>query len=78
MHKELMAVVHSSHIGIEGCIRHVRDSLYWPRMSTELRQYISKCDVCLAHHTAQTKEPILQHEAVARQCASIGADPLRV
>ena len=65
MRKELMAVAHSSHIGIEGCIRRCRDSLYWPRMSTELREYISKCDVCLAHRTAQTKEPILQHEVVA-------------
>lgn len=51
LRKELMAVVHSSHIGIEGCIRRARDTLYWPRMATELREYISKCDVCLAHCT---------------------------
>ena len=39
LRKELMAVVHSSHIGIEGCIRRARDTLYWPRMGTELREY---------------------------------------
>ena len=59
LRKELMAVVHSSHIGIEGCIRRARDTLYWPRMATELREYISKCDVCLAHRTGQAKEPLL-------------------
>ena len=26
------------------CIR-----MYWPRMSSELKEYISKCDVCMAH-----------------------------
>ena len=30
LHKELMEVTHGSHIGIEACIRRVRDTLYWP------------------------------------------------
>ena len=67
-------MVHSSHIGIEGCIRRARDTLYWPRMATELREYISKCDVCLAHRTKQAKEPLLQHEVVARRWSKVAAD----
>ena len=56
LRKELMAVVHSSHIGIEGCIRRACDTLYWAQMAIELREYIAKCDVCLAHHTGQATE----------------------
>ena len=74
LRKERMAVVHSSHIGIEGCIRRARDTLHWPRMATELREYISKYDICLAHRTAQAKEPLLQHEVVARPWSKVGAD----
>lgn len=74
LRKELMAVVHSSHIGIEGCKRRACDTLYWPRMATELREYISKCDVCLTHRTGQAKEPLLQHERVARPWSKVGAD----
>ena len=48
LRKEMMTVVHSIHIGIDSCIRRARESLYWPRMSTELQEYISKCDICLA------------------------------
>ena len=66
LRKELMAVVHSSHIGIEECIRRACDTLYWPHMATELREYISKCDVCLAHHTGKAKEALLQHEVLAQ------------
>lgn len=70
LRKELMAMVHRSHIGIEGCIRRACDTLYWP----ELQEYISKCDVCLAHRTGQAKEPLLQHKVVARPWSKVAAD----
>lgn len=74
LRKELMAVTHASHIGIEGCIRRARDTLYWPRMATELKEYVSKCDVCLAHRSAPGKEPLLPHEMVARPWSKLAAD----
>ena len=49
LRKEMMAVCHSTHIGIDGCIRRARESMFWPRMSSELlKEYVSKCDVCMA------------------------------
>ena len=33
LRKELMEKTHASHIGIEGCIRRARDTLYWSRMT---------------------------------------------
>lgn len=74
LRKEMIQACHASHIGIEGCIRRARESVYWPRMSTELREYISKCDVCMAHRTAPSKEPIQQHEFAARPWNKVGAD----
>lgn len=60
-------------IGIEGCIRRARETMYWPRMSTELKDYISKCDVCMAHRAMPSKEP-LQHDFVLRPWSKVGAD----
>ena len=74
MRKEMMAVAHATHIGMEGCIRRARDSMYWPRMSTELKEYISKCDVCLAHRVSPGKEPLLQYEVVECPWSKISAD----
>lgn len=71
---ELMEKTHVTYIGIEGCIRRARETLYWPRMNTEIREYISKCDVCLTHRNGQGKEPILQHEFNARPWAKVAAD----
>ena len=64
--KEMMEAIHASHIAVEGCIRPARESLYWPRMSTELKAYISKCDVCLSNRNNPSKEPLIQRELVAR------------
>ena len=69
-----MEKTHASHIGIEGSIRQARDTLYWPRMTTEIKEYISRCDFCMTHRTGQGKEPILQHEFIARPWAKVAAD----
>ena len=71
---ELMSVAHASHIGIEGCLRRMRKCLYWPRMTTQVKDYISKCEVCLSHRSAPPREPLRQHDFVARPWSNIGAD----
>ena len=43
-------------------------------MATELKEYISKCDVCMAHRNSPSKEPIQQHEFAARPWSKVGAD----
>ena len=63
MRMELMSVTHATHIGIEGYLRRVRECPFWPRMAPD---YVSKCDVCLARRTSQTKEPLPQHEEIGK------------
>ena len=74
LRSEMMAKCHATHIGIEGCLRRARESMYWPRMSSDLKDYISKCDVCLAHQNSPAKETLMQHEIIARPWAKVGAD----
>ena len=74
LRREMMSVIHASHIGIEGTIRRARDSLYWPRMSADLKEYVSKCDICLTHRTTQGRESLLQHEIPERPWARVGVD----
>ena len=74
LRKEMMAATHNRHIGIEACIRHARESLYWPRMTVELKEYIQHCDVCLAHRNEQGKELLAQHDFAARPWSKVAAD----
>ena len=71
---ELMTVAHASHNGIEGCLRRMmRECLYWPRTTTQVKDYIPKCEVCLSHRSAPSREPVRQHDFVARPWSKIGA-----
>ena len=70
----MMAACHDTHIGVEGCVRRARESMFWPRMATDLKTYISKCDVCLAHCAAPPKETLLPHEFTPRRWSKVGAD----
>ena len=74
MRKEMMSIAHLSHIGVEGCICRLRDTLYWPQMSKDLKEYISKCDICLSCRSLPGREPILQHEITECPWAKIGVD----
>ena len=38
--------LHSSHLGINGCLRRARECLFWPSMSTEIKEYITQCEIC--------------------------------
>ena len=48
--------------------------MFWPRIASDVKDYVSKCDVCLAYRTSQTKEPLLQHEVISRPWAKVAAD----
>ena len=74
LRKEMMAACHDIHIGVEGCIRRARESMFWPRMIADLKTYISKCDVCMAHRASLPKETLVPHEFLPRPWSKVGAD----
>ena len=50
--------IHQAHIGAEGCIRRAKDSVFCPGMTTAIRDYVSKCEVCQMYQSTQSKEPL--------------------
>ena len=48
MRKELMSEAHATHIGSEGCLRRVRECLFWPMMVSDVKDYVSKCSARLS------------------------------
>ena len=45
--KDMLERIHQGHMGIEKFRRRARDVLYWPRMSSEIQDKISRRSVCL-------------------------------
>ena len=39
---EVLSRIHRSHIGVEGCLRRLRESVYWSGIHTYIHTYIHK------------------------------------
>ena len=72
--KDIIATVHRSHQGIQGCIRRAKDAVYWPLMNQHITDYISQCSVCNTYRPEQFKEPLIPHSVPDRPWAKVGAD----
>ena len=62
MRKAMLERIHSSRLGVNGCLRRARDSLYWPGMTADVQQKIATCEVCRSLEQKQQKEPLSQHD----------------
>jgi len=72
--KWIMERVHRSHIGVNGCLRRARDVVFWPGMTTQIKEWISKCHICQRYQAAAQKEPLLSHPAPERPWQKVGVD----
>ena len=54
--------VHSSHVGADACIRKAKDTLFWPRMAHEIRDFVEKCGICNQFQKAQPKQTMISYE----------------
>jgi len=57
--EQILARLHSSHIGVNSCIRRARETCYFPGITAEIKRLISACPVCARIQTELQKEPLL-------------------
>ena len=66
--------LHSSHMGIDACLRRARESVFWPGFSAEIKQMIETCETCRKFETSPQKEPLASHDVPSRPWEKIGVD----
>ena len=62
LRKEMMKRIHASHQGQQACLRRAKDALFWPGMSSQIKEAGSNCSLCAEYQTAQLKEPLITPE----------------
>ena len=50
------------------------ESIYWPNMNSEVKDYISRCEICLTYPPRQQKEPLQPHEVPDRRWGKVATD----
>ena len=74
LRSEMMKRVHSSHQGEQACFRRARDALFWPGMTQQIRDEVSKCGVCAEYAVSQPKEPLMTPELPSRPWSIVAQD----
>ena len=72
--KDMVERVHSSHLGVNGCVGRARECIYWPRMNGEIKDFVQRCETCRSLEGDQPKETLKSHDIPERPCAKVGAD----
>ena len=74
LRREMLEKAHQGHVGMEGCLRRIRDALYWPNMSSQMRSLVSQCGACQTHADNPPREELIQHEVPERAWTKVAAD----
>ena len=74
LRSDLTCRIHSSHLGVEGCLRRARECVYWQGMNEQIKTFISKCDICRSVDPKQQKETLHPHDIAYRPWAKVGTD----
>ena len=74
MRADLLRKLHSSHMGIEATLRRARQLIFWPGMNEQLKDMVSRCEVCQAAGKAQPKESLCSHAILNRPWQVTGAN----
>lgn len=74
LRQQMLKVIHESHLGAEKCKARARMCLYWPGMSTDIEEVVSKCQACLRYRPRQQREPLKPHPIPSLPWEKVGMD----
>ena len=74
MRPELLTRIHSSHLGIAAYLRKAKVALFWPHMSSEIKDLVGRCEVSAELKENQVKEPLMIHNIPSRPWSKIALD----
>ena len=71
----VMERIHLAHSGVVACLRRARESVYWPSMTSYIKDYVNRCETCnRCRVKGQSSEPFLQHDRPPLPWAKVGVD----
>ena len=74
MRAEIKKLLHSTHSGIDACLRRARECIFWPGMTSDISQIVRGCEICQKFQASNQPETLEPHELPERQWQKIGVD----
>ncbi|CAH8491041.1 unnamed protein product [Dicrocoelium dendriticum] len=74
MQRPMLELIHGSHSGVNACVARARELMFWPGMTSQIRDHVSNCLACRAHDVRQPKEPMMLREVPERPWQKVALD----
>ena len=71
---EMLAIIHTGHLGIERSKQRARDIMFWPGMNDDISKMVSSCNTCLEHRNSNAKEPMFDAPLPSRPWEMVATD----
>ena len=78
LQNEVLKKIHSSHLGIEACIRKASDSLFWPTMRNDIKNMVASCHTCAELSKSQPPEPLQTPKIQTRPWSKVAVDEFQL
>ena len=74
MQPQIPLRIHSSHQEAESCIRRAKYVLFWPGMTSEIKERVGQCSKCNEYLSKQQKEPLMTYKITTRTLKMVAQD----
>ena len=71
---KMLTKIHEGHWGIEKSIQRAREIIFWPGMTSSIKEAISSCPTCLTKSSSNPKEPLMSHSIPSRPWQKVATD----
>ena len=71
---EMKRRLHAAHMGYDSMMARARETIFWPRMPSEVKQVADCCEVCQQMKPKQRNEPLMCHKDRDGPWRKIGVD----
>ena len=70
----MLELIHESHLGMVKYKSRARDTIFWPGMCSDIKEYVAKCTICAQTQRSNAKEPVKPSEIPERPWSKIAID----
>lgn len=62
LRKNMVDRTHTAHNGIEASIKLAKDNFFWPGMTSQIKNKVKECSICMKFSRSNNKPPMQSHE----------------
>ena len=74
LQQEILNRIHSGHQGIGKCVQRAQDTVWWPKITRDIKTLVEKCDHCQTFQKSNIHEPLMTTPLPDGPWERVGAD----